>query len=71
MQIEILVVRGIPFAEIKSIAKKNKVDMIAMGSHGRLGIAHILLGSVCEKVVRKTPCPALIVRQSGHKFVMP
>jgi nucleotide-binding universal stress UspA family protein len=65
------VVRGIPFAEIISIAKKNKVDMIVMGSHGRTGIAHILLGSVSEKVVRKAPCPVLIVRQSGHKFAMP
>jgi nucleotide-binding universal stress UspA family protein len=45
--------------------------MILMGSHGRTGIAHILLGSVSEKVVRKAPCPVLIVRQSGHKFVMP
>lgn len=64
-------VRGIPFAEIISIAKKNKVDMIVMGSHRRTGIAHILLGSVSEKVVRKAPYTALIVRQSGHKFVMP
>ncbi len=44
--------------------------MIVMGSHGRTGIAHILLESVSEKVVRKAPCPVLIVRQSGHKFVM-
>ncbi len=71
MQVEALVVRGIPFAEIISISKKNNVDMIVMGSHGRTGIAHILLGSVSEKVVRRAPCPVLIVRQSGHKFVMP
>ena len=41
MQIEALVVRGIPFAEIISIAKGNKVDMIVMGTHGRTGLAHI------------------------------
>ena len=71
MQIEALVVRGIPFAEIISIAKGNKVDMIVMGTHGRTGLAHIMIGSVSEKVVRKAHCPVLTVRQSGHKFVMP
>ncbi|HDY66510.1 MAG: universal stress protein [Candidatus Scalindua sediminis] len=45
--------------------------MIVTGSHGRTGIAHILFGSVSEKVVRKASCTALIVRQPGHKFVMP
>ncbi len=71
MQIEALVVQGIPFAEIISIAKKNKVDMIVMGTHGRTGLAHIMIGSVSEKVVRKAHCPVLTVRQSGHEFVMP
>jgi universal stress protein A len=71
MQIEALVVRGVPFAEIISIAKKNKADMIVMGTHGRTGLAHIMIGSVSEKVVRKAHCPVLTVRQSDHKFVMP
>ncbi|MEE9605694.1 MAG: universal stress protein [Candidatus Scalindua sp.] len=71
LQIEALVVQGIPFAEIISIAKTNKVDMIVMGTHGRTGLAHIMIGSVSEKVVRKAHCPVLTVRQSGHKFVMP
>jgi len=71
MQVEALVVQGIPFAEIISIAKKNKVDMIVMGTHGRTGLAHIMIGSVSEKVVRKAHCPVLTVRQSGHEFVMP
>ncbi len=71
MQIEALVVQGVPFAEIISIAKGNNVDMIVMGTHGRTGIAHMMIGSVSEKVVRKAHCPVLTVRQSGHKFVMP
>jgi nucleotide-binding universal stress UspA family protein len=71
MKIEASVVQGIPFAEIISVVKKNKIDMIVMGTHGRTGIVHILIGSVAEKVVRKAPCPVLTVRQSGHKFVMP
>ncbi|MHC4183030.1 MAG: universal stress protein [Planctomycetota bacterium] len=71
MQIEALVVQGIPFAEIISIAKGNNVDMIVMGTHGRTGLAHIMIGSVSEKVVRKAHCPVLTVRQPDHKFVMP
>ncbi len=71
MDIEAIVVEGIPFVEIISIAKKNDVDMIVMGSHGRTGIVHIMLGSVSEKVVRKAPCPVLTVRQPAHEFVMP
>ncbi len=71
MKIEALVVQEIPFAGIINVAKKNKIDMIVMGTHGRTGIAHILIGSVAEKVVRKAPCSVLTVRQSGHKFVMP
>ncbi|MFQ5964826.1 MAG: universal stress protein [Candidatus Scalinduaceae bacterium] len=71
MEIESMVVQGIPFAEIISVAKKDKIDMIVIGTHGRTGLAHIMIGSVSEKVVRKAPCPVLTVRQSGHKFVMP
>lgn len=71
MGVEALVIQGIPFAEIISTAKENNVDMIVIGSHGRTGISHMMLGSVSEKVVRKAPCPVLTVRQSDHKFVMP
>jgi nucleotide-binding universal stress UspA family protein len=47
------------------------VDLIVMGTHGRGPIAHMLLGSVAEKVVRKSPCPVLTVREAQHEFVMP
>ncbi|MEK6766758.1 MAG: universal stress protein [Planctomycetota bacterium] len=71
MDVEAIVVQGIPFAEIIHTARENNIDMIVIGSHGRTGIAHIMLGSVSEKVIRKAPCPVLTVRQSNHKFVMP
>lgn len=71
MKIEAMVVQGIPFVEIISAAKQNDVDMLVIGTHGRTGLAHIMLGSVSEKVVRKAPCPVLTVRQPNHKFVMP
>jgi nucleotide-binding universal stress UspA family protein len=71
MDVEAIVSQGIPFAEIISTAKKKEIDMIVIGSHGRTGLSHIMLGSVSEKVVRKAPCPVLTVRQSDHEFVMP
>ena len=71
MDIEAIVSQGIPFTEIISTAKEKEIDMIVIGSHGRTGISHMMLGSVSEKVVRKAPCPVLTVRQLGHKFVMP
>jgi len=42
--------------------------MIVLGSHGRTGITHMMMGSVSEKVVRKAPCPVLTVRRSDQKF---
>jgi nucleotide-binding universal stress UspA family protein len=62
---------GTPFLEIVRCAKDKDVDLIVMGTHGRTGLAHALIGSVAEKVVRKAPCPVLSVRPEGHQFVMP
>lgn len=64
-------VPGTPFLEIIRYARGHDVDLIVMGTHGRSGLAHVLLGSVAERVVRKAPCPVLTVRPEGHKFVMP
>lgn len=63
--------RGTPFVEIVRYAKDVDADLIVIGTHGRGGLAHVLLGSVAEKVVRKAPCPVLTVRPAGHQFVMP
>ena len=60
---EIAVIHGVPFQEILDTAKKQQVDLIIMGTHGRTGLQHVLLGSVAEKVVRLAPCPVLVVRQ--------
>lgn len=49
--------------EIVIQAKEDEVEMIVMGSHGRSGISHLLVGSVAESVVRHAPCPVLVVRQ--------
>lgn len=62
---------GRPFMEIIGYAHEREIDMIVMGTHGRSGLRHVLLGSVVEKVVRKSPCPVLTIRQPGRDFVMP
>ncbi len=65
------VVMGRPFAEIIKYARDQKIDLTVMGTHGRGALAHVLLGSTTEKVVRKSPCAVLTVRHGGHTFVMP
>jgi nucleotide-binding universal stress UspA family protein len=62
---------GKPFTEIIAAAREWHADVIVMGTHGRTGIEHLLIGSVAEKVVRKSPCPVLTVRHPEHDFVMP
>ena len=55
-------VTGIPYEEILKKARHDRVDLIIMGTHGRTGLKHALLGSVAEKVVRLSSCPVLTVR---------
>ncbi len=62
---------GAPFQEIIRFAREKEIDLIVMGTHGRGGLAHVLLGSVSERVVRKSPCPVLTVRHPEHEFVHP
>ena len=63
--------RGTPFLEILRYAREHEIDLIVLGTHGRSGLAHALMGSVAERVVRKATCPVLTVRPSGHQFRMP
>lgn len=62
---------GVPFHEICRYAKEESIDVIVLGTHGRTGLAHFLLGSVAERVVRSAPCPVLTVRHPEHEFVVP
>ncbi|HEU4731693.1 MAG TPA: universal stress protein [Kofleriaceae bacterium] len=59
---------GAPWDQIVKIAHDEPdLDLIVMGTHGRTGIKHVLLGSVAEKVVRHAPCTVLVVRAESAK----
>jgi universal stress protein A len=53
---------GRPAAMIREVAEQQGVDLIVMGTHGRTGVAHLLIGSVAERVLRSAPCPVTTVR---------
>ena len=53
---------GDPVDEINAYAAEHAVDLIIVATHGRTGLAHVLLGSVAERIVREAPCPVLTIR---------
>ena len=53
---------GHPSSEIAKYAAEHGCDLIVMATHGRTGLAHMLLGSTAEQVVRHAPCPVLTIR---------
>jgi nucleotide-binding universal stress UspA family protein len=57
---------GPPAETIVRIARERQADLIVMGTHGRTGLQHVLLGSVTEQVVRLAACPVLTVRHTKH-----
>lgn len=60
--------RGLSIASaILEYATKNDIDLIVMGTHGRRGLGHLLLGSVTEEIVRLSPCPVLTIREQQEK----
>jgi nucleotide-binding universal stress UspA family protein len=60
---------GKPFYEINQYADEEGIDLIIIATHGHSGVEHILFGSTAEKVVRKAPCPVLVVRTGEHDFI--
>jgi nucleotide-binding universal stress UspA family protein len=59
-----------PADVIVEYANGFAIDLIVTGTHGRSGAAHVLMGSVAERVVRKAPCPVLTVRHPEREFVV-
>jgi len=60
-----------PAFAIVNYAKDHAIDVIVTGTHGRGAFAHLIMGSVAERVVRFAPCPVLTVRHPEHEFVRP
>ena len=52
--------------EIVRYARESAADVVVIGTHGRTGLAHVLLGSIAERIVRTSPCPVLTVRPPAH-----
>ena len=63
--VELRVLVGHPFERILETAVREQVALIVLGTHGRTGLAHAIMGSVAERVVRLVPCPVLTVKTSA------
>ena len=60
--IELEVLFGSPAEEIANYAEENQTELIVLPSHGRTGLARLMIGSVAERVVRLAHCPVLVLR---------
>ena len=66
----VLVTRsGDPVRQVTAYANQIEADLVVLGTHGRGPVAHMLMGSVAERVVRTAPCPVLTVRHPQHEFI--
>ena len=65
---ELIILNGDTYSQIIKFAKQVNIDIIIMGTHGRTGFQHVLMGSVAEKVVRYSPYPVLTVKSEGYQF---
>lgn len=61
LTVKVVMVNGPPAQRITETAEKEAADLIVMGTHGRTGLRHMLIGSVAERVVRHATCPVLVV----------
>ncbi len=57
---------GDPAVEIVELAREGAFDLIVVGTHGRTGLRHALLGSIAERVVRRAGCPVLTIHPEGQ-----
>ncbi len=61
-RVDTRLLQGLVASEITDFAFEGGFDLVVMGTHGRTGIKHLLMGSVAERVLRRAPCPVLTVR---------
>jgi nucleotide-binding universal stress UspA family protein len=65
LRVRCTVAEGEPEAKIAEAAGREQADLIVMGTHGRTGLSHFLLGSAAEHLTRKAPCPVLTVKATA------
>lgn len=71
LEISTHVLEGTPFSEIVKLSRDEGADILIMGTRGLTGLKHVLIGSTAEKVVRKAPCPVLVLKPEDFDFQMP
>jgi nucleotide-binding universal stress UspA family protein len=69
IQVEEILEIGHPHQVIVEKAEELDVDTLVVGTHGRTGLSHVLVGSVAERVVRHAPCPVFVVRNPKDKYI--
>jgi universal stress protein A len=67
LKVQSIVVHGNAADEIVQMAKREKIGLIVIATHGETGFRHFIFGSVAEKVVRLAPCPVLTIRSRGSR----
>jgi nucleotide-binding universal stress UspA family protein len=63
------IIAGLAAKTIVKCAIEQNFDLIVMGTHGRTGLGHLVMGSVAEHVVREAPCPVLTVHATGKELL--
>ena len=53
---------GDPARVIEQVVREQLCDLVVLGTHGRTGLEHLLMGSIAEQIIRRCPCPALVVK---------
>lgn len=61
-RVKAVLLEGVPYEQIVRVASRRHADLIVMGTHGRTGLAKLLLGSVADRVIPRAPCPVMTVR---------
>jgi len=59
---------GVSFVQIVDYVRTEGIELVVMATHGRGGLEHIIIGSVAEKVVRRSPCPVLTIRPAKKQM---
>jgi nucleotide-binding universal stress UspA family protein len=62
LDVRYLLREGDPAAVIEQVVRQQGCDLVVLGTHGRTGLDHLLMGSIAERIIRRCPCPALVVK---------